>query len=96
MCFVALLHADQFDCPSLSGAELELPTVPAVTSLLQDDALVEDQFLDDASTTHFCIGSHWSRRLFQSDLMNPVVDYLSMPLNLFNSMLLNNTSLFHY
>jgi len=51
---------NQFDCQELTGAELE-----SGEGLPFTDA--EDQG---------CIGDHWERRLFSSDLMNPVIDDL--------------------
>jgi Leishmanolysin len=52
---------NHFDCQELPGAELESGEfLPLSTSP------------DEVS----CLGDHWERRLFKSDLMNPVVDAL--------------------
>jgi hypothetical protein len=50
---------NQFDCQPLTGAELESG---------------EGLPLSVSPDAHGCIGDHWERRLFSSDLMNPVVD----------------------
>mmetsp|Transcript_18387 Transcript_18387/g.27894 ORF Transcript_18387/g.27894 Transcript_18387/m.27894 type:complete len:622 (-) Transcript_18387:6-1871(-) len=49
---------NHFDCQNLSGAELE-------SGLLVSGV---------ETTTSSCIGDHWERRLFRTDLMNSVVD----------------------
>ena len=51
---------NQFDCQLLTGAELE-----------SGEGLPLSVVGDEG-----CIGDHWERRLFSSDLMNPVVDDL--------------------
>jgi hypothetical protein len=51
---------NQFDCQLLTGAELE-----------SGEGLPLSSTGDEG-----CIGDHWERRLFSSDLMNPVVDDL--------------------
>lgn len=50
---------NQFDCQELMGAELE-----SAESLPFD--LLEEG--------HGCIGDHWERRVFATDLMNPIMD----------------------
>jgi Leishmanolysin len=55
---------NQFDCQDLPGAELE-----------------SGEFLPLTSGGEVsCIGDHWERRLFKTDLMNPLVD-VSMEFN---------------
>mmetsp|Transcript_26174 Transcript_26174/g.39626 ORF Transcript_26174/g.39626 Transcript_26174/m.39626 type:complete len:1029 (+) Transcript_26174:96-3182(+) len=49
---------NHFDCQNLSGAELE-------SGLLVPGA---------ETTTSSCIGDHWERRLFRTDILNAVVD----------------------
>ena len=51
---------NQFDCQLLTGAELESGEGSPLS----------------VSGDEGCIGDHWERRLFSSDLMNPVVDDL--------------------
>ena len=51
---------NQFDCQPLEGAELESGEGLPLSVTLETDA-------------HGCVGDHWERRLFSSDLMNPVV-----------------------
>lgn len=52
---------NQFDCQNLTGAELESgETLP----------------LGTAEEGYSCIGDHWERRLFSSDILNPVVEDL--------------------
>jgi hypothetical protein len=52
---------NQFGCQKLTGAELE-----------------SGEALPLAKTTeeHGCLGDHWERRLFSSDLMNPIIGEL--------------------
>lgn len=50
---------NQFDCQELMGAELESG---------------ERLPLEMLTEGHGCIGDHWERRLFSTDLMNPIVD----------------------
>jgi Leishmanolysin len=50
---------NQFDCQELLGAELESGESLPLSSDQEEFA---------------CIGDHWERRLFSSDLMNPIVD----------------------
>lgn len=50
---------NHFDCQNLSGAELESGEYSPISGDPEEEA---------------CIGDHWERRLFQNDLMNPVVD----------------------
>jgi hypothetical protein len=52
---------NHFDCQELPGAELE-----------SGESLPLSSTLGEIS----CLGDHWERRLFKSDLMNPVVDGL--------------------
>jgi hypothetical protein len=52
---------NQFGCQNLTGAELESGEGLPLTT-------VEEGF--------GCLGDHWERRLFSSDLMNPVIDDL--------------------
>jgi len=52
---------NQFGCQNLTGAELE-----------SGDTLS----LGTPEEGYGCIGDHWERRLFSSDIMNPVVDDL--------------------
>lgn len=58
---VVQVARNHFACQRLPGAELE-----------------SGEFLPLAADTHetSCIGNHWERRLFKSDLMNPVIDDL--------------------
>ena len=49
---VRQVAANQFDCQSLHGAELE----------------------HGNENENSCIGNHWSRRIFRTDLMNPILD----------------------
>jgi Leishmanolysin len=51
---------NQFDCQLLSGAELESGEGLPLSVLGEEG----------------CIGDHWERRIFSSDLMNPIVDDL--------------------
>ena len=51
---------NQFDCQLLTGAELESSEGNPLSSLTVEGA--------------GCIGDHWERRLFSSDVMNPIVD----------------------
>ena len=51
---------NQFDCQRLTGAELESSEGNPLSSLAVEGA--------------GCIGDHWERRLFSSDVMNPIVD----------------------
>mmetsp|Transcript_3326 Transcript_3326/g.7827 ORF Transcript_3326/g.7827 Transcript_3326/m.7827 type:complete len:1421 (-) Transcript_3326:212-4474(-) len=51
---------NQFDCQLLTGAELESGEGLPLSVLGEEG----------------CIGDHWERRLFSSDLMNPIVDDL--------------------
>ena len=51
---------NQFDCQLLTGAELESSEGNPLSSLTLEGA--------------GCIGDHWERRLFSSDVMNPIVD----------------------
>jgi hypothetical protein len=56
---VAQVARNHFDCQELDGAELESGEIlPRSTN--QDE------------TT--CLGDHWERRLFKTDLMNPVIE----------------------
>lgn len=50
---------NHFDCQDLPGAELE-----------------SGEYLPNSvsAMTTSCIGDHWERRLFQTDLMNPIID----------------------
>ena len=57
---VRQIARNHFDCQELSGAELE----SSVYHLDQN----QTNFLD------VCVGDHWERRLFKSDIMNPLVD----------------------
>ena len=50
---------NQFDCQRLLGAELESG---------------ESLPLSSGGEEKSCIGDHWERRLFSSDLMNPIID----------------------
>jgi hypothetical protein len=50
---------NQFDCQALTGAELESG---------------EGLPLAMISEGHGCIGDHWERRLFSTDLMNAIID----------------------
>jgi hypothetical protein len=50
---------NQFDCQNLTGAELESG---------------ESLPLSANADEYACIGDHWERRLFSSDLMNPIID----------------------
>jgi Leishmanolysin len=59
--FVLQVARNQFGCQNLSGAELESgETLPLGTT----------------EEGYGCIGDHWERRLFSSDLMNPVIEDL--------------------
>jgi len=58
---VAQVVRNHFDCQDLPGAELESGEfLPLATDLIETS----------------CIGDHWERRLFKSDLMNPLVQDL--------------------
>lgn len=56
---VAQVVRNHFDCQDLPGAELESGEfLPLATDALETS----------------CIGDHWERRLFKTDLLNPIVD----------------------
>ena len=60
---VQQIARNHFDCQDLEGAELE-----------------SYSYRGDANSTGFvdhCISDHWERRLFKSDIMNPIVDSVS-------------------
>ena len=57
---------NHFDCQTLKGAELES----------WDAVMVENE------TTSSCIGDHWERRLFRTDLMNSIVDDVTFSLRI--------------
>lgn len=59
---------NMFGCQSLNGAELE----SGEWQLFGGDA--------DELSAGECIGDHWERRLFRTDLMNPIVDDVSYSL----------------
>jgi len=96
---VAMVVRNQFDCP-LSGAELESPLTSNFASNTTSSSFQQQQEeyyglvkgpLENDDDPKFCIGSHWSRRLFQADIMNPVVD------NTFDGSSDNNATLLsHY
>ncbi|KAL7481178.1 hypothetical protein ACHAW6_006859 [Cyclotella cf. meneghiniana] len=65
---------NMFGCQSLNGAELESGEWQ---SFATDD-------VDDLSPGE-CIGDHWERRLFRTDLLNPIVD--DVPYSLYISSL---------
>lgn len=52
---------NHFDCPQLPGAELESGEFLPLST-------------HQGQSTFSCIGDHWERRLFKTDLMNPLVD----------------------
>ena len=55
---VAQVARNHFDCQELSGAELE-----------------SGEFLPrSVNQEASCLGDHWERRLFKSDLMNPIIE----------------------
>jgi hypothetical protein len=68
---------NQFDCQMLEGAELESESYHPASESNSGDKHV-DEFL--GSEEHhmeahgICISDHWERRLFKSDMMNPIVD----------------------
>lgn len=57
---------NHFDCQTLKGAELES----------------WDVSMGDDETTSSCIGDHWERRLFRTDLMNSIVDDVTFSLRI--------------
>lgn len=59
---------NMFGCQSLNGAELE----SGEWQLFGGDA--------DQLSAGECIGDHWERRLFRTDLLNPIVDDVSYSL----------------
>lgn len=79
---------NMFNCKSLLGAELEVGSslldidviigeedqrqVPLLRSN-NDDNEEESSMMMDLSPGE-CLGDHWSRRVFRTDLMNPIVD----------------------
>lgn len=58
---------NHFDCQNLTGAELESGNVAP---------------LADEETEASCIGDHWERRLFRTDLMNGIVDEVPFSLRI--------------
>jgi len=52
---------NHFDCPELPGAELESGEFLPLST-------------HQGQSAFSCIGDHWERRLFKTDLMNPLVD----------------------
>lgn len=60
---VQMIARNHFDCQDLEGAALEIP----YESLTTDESSFEVPESE-------CISSHWDRKLFKTDLMNPVVD----------------------
>jgi hypothetical protein len=58
---VALVARNHFDCQELPGAELESGEFLPLSTNSGETA---------------CLGDHWERRLFKTDLMNPLVDDL--------------------
>jgi len=55
---VQMIVRNHFDCQDLEGAALEIPYEAMTTDGPESE----------------CITSHWDRKLFKADLMNPVVD----------------------
>ena len=55
---VRMVTRNHFDCQEMDGADLE------------------NSIIDSNSTSveGLCIGSHWDRKVFKDDLMNPVID----------------------
>lgn len=76
---VKQIARNHFDCQDLAGAELESEVFHQVANIIDeplDEPLDEDANSDGIKLQALgeCIASHWERRLFKSDLMNPVVD----------------------
>jgi len=74
---VAQLVRNQFDCQTLPGAELQSDTFfsPPYSFDVDDHRDTNDQAAANLGITpSSCIGDHWSRRLFKTDLMNPILD----------------------
>ena len=78
---------NQFDCQSLQGAELESESYHPLLETNADDDVGdnhklemlglegEEQQQDGEMESHgICISDHWERRLFKSDIMNPILD----------------------
>ena len=63
---VTQVARNHFDCQTLNGAELESG----------------DLMLGEEETTASCIGDHWERRLFRTDLMNAIVDEVTFSLRI--------------
>ena len=53
---------NHFDCQELDGAELE-----------NGDIFLTSDTDDTETPSSWCIGDHWERRLFRTDLMNPII-----------------------
>jgi len=73
---------NQFDCQDLEGAELESESFhPRANNELVKDSYEETMSKSSEKPLKVaalgdCISSHWERRLFKMDIMNPVMDKL--------------------
>jgi hypothetical protein len=74
---------NHFDCQALPGAELESGEyLPESFTTTTDTSSTNTNSSTSTTTTRSpiktattsCIGDHWERRLFQTDLMNPIID----------------------
>lgn len=55
---VKMVAQNHFDCQEMEGADLENLIINGSSSSMES----------------LCIGSHWDRKIFKDDLMNPVID----------------------
>ncbi|KAL3805475.1 hypothetical protein ACHAW5_007147 [Stephanodiscus triporus] len=83
---VVRVARNMFGCHTLSGAELE----SGEGQMFHDDVVVVEPTAPQsrslvATSPGECIGDHWSRRLFRTDLMNAIVD--DVPYSLYISSL---------
>jgi len=62
---------NMFNCRTLKGAELESGVSQQFGLTDDEDSTAVDNITLSAGE---CIGDHWSRRLFRTDLMNSIVD----------------------